>query len=87
MTAEAELFAAVICVYLLALTLFALPSLIAFKRGDPNRRLVLALNLSFVGWLVAVVLAVYPMVRWRPPVDRNGGTIGRMFEVRGRWRG
>ena len=63
MSPDAKLLLAVGCACLLIATLFALPTLIAFHRHDPNRRLILAFNASWVGWLVALALAVYPLIQ------------------------
>ena len=60
---DTGLLVAVGCTCLLVATLFALPSLIAFQQHDPNRRVILAFNASCVGWLVALALAVYPLIQ------------------------
>lgn len=62
MNPEDQLVLAVACVWLIVLAVFALPTIIAFRRRDPNRSLILALNASVVGWIVALALAVYPLV-------------------------
>lgn len=71
MNPEDQLVLVVALVWLLALTLFALPALIAFRRGDPNRWLILVCNVSFVGWVVAMAVAVYPIFLWRQPPDSD----------------
>ena len=63
MSPNAGLLVAVGCTCLLIATLFALPTLIAFCRGDPSRWLILVFNASCVGWLVALALAVYPLIQ------------------------
>ncbi|WP_267422606.1 superinfection immunity protein [Methylobacterium sp. GC_Met_2] len=63
MNPEDQLVLFVAYVWLIVLAGFALPSVIAFRRRDPNRWLILAINASVVGWVVALALAVYPMFR------------------------
>jgi len=60
MSPENQLVLFVALVWLIVLALFALPSLIAFRRGAPNRWLIMAINASVVGWVVALIMAVYP---------------------------
>lgn len=50
-------------VWLIVLAGFALPSVIAFQRRDPNRWLILAISASVVGWALALALSVYPLLR------------------------
>lgn len=63
MNPENKLVLAVACIWLIVLAVFALPTIIAYRRWDPNRWLIQALNASVVGWDVALALAVYPLLR------------------------
>jgi len=63
MNPENQLVLFVAYVWLIVLTGFALPLVIAFRRRDPNRWLILTINASLVGWVVALALAVYPLLR------------------------
>lgn len=63
MNPEDQLVLFVACIYLLVLVVFALPSVIAFRRRDPNRWLILAINASVVGWAISLIMALSPMFR------------------------
>lgn len=65
MKPEDQLVLFVACVWLIVLAGFAMPSVIAFRRRDPNRWLILAINASVVGWAVALALSVGPLLRLR----------------------
>ncbi|MGU3539684.1 hypothetical protein [Methylobacterium sp. A54F] len=82
-----DLILAVICAYLFALTVFALPSFVAFRRRDPNRWLILAFNSSIVGWVVALALAVYPLFRSGQPSSAGGRHGADASEEQGQWLG
>lgn len=77
MNPEDQLVLFVALVWLFVLALFALPSLIAFRRGDPNRWLILAINASVVGWAVALIMAVYPLFHLGGPTGSDDGDTGR----------
>lgn len=76
MNLEDQLVLAVACVWLIALAVFALPSVIAFQRRDPNRWLILAINVSVVGWVVALALTVYPLLRLGGLTGLDHGDVG-----------
>ncbi|MGU3666165.1 SHOCT domain-containing protein [Methylobacterium sp. A49B] len=63
MNPKDQLVFVVACAWLTVLVLFALPSIIAFWQRAANRWLVLAINASVAGWAVAMLLAVYPLLR------------------------
>ena len=63
MNPEDQLVLFVACVWLIVLAGFALPSVIAFRRRDPNRWLILAINASVVGWAISLIMALSPMFR------------------------
>lgn len=63
MNPEDQLVLAVACVGLIVLTVLALPPIIAFRRRDLNRWLILAINASVIGWAVALALSVGPLLR------------------------
>lgn len=67
---------AVTFIWLIVLAVFALPSVIAFWRGDPKRWLILATNVSMVGWVMALVLAVYPLLRLGRLIGSDHGDAG-----------
>lgn len=76
MNHEDQLVLFVACVWLIVLAVFALPSVIAFWRGDPKRWLILATNVSVVGWVMALVLAVYPLLRLGRLIGSDHGDAG-----------
>ena len=74
MNPKDQLVLVVACAWLIVLVLFALPSIIAFRRRAPNRWLILAINASVAGWAVAMILAVYPLLHLSKltGADRSG---------------
>ncbi|MGW1837145.1 superinfection immunity protein [Streptomyces sp. NPDC002067] len=62
------IFEAVVLGIVIAAVYFV-PSVIAFRRGHPNRLLILAINLLFgctlIGWAVALYLATRPVPEGR----------------------
>lgn len=82
MNPEDQLVLFVGLVWLLVLVLFALPSVIAFRRGDPSRWLILAINASVAGWAVALIMAVYPLFRLGRPTGSDDGDAGRQVTNR-----
>ena len=59
-------------VWLIVLTGFALPSVIAFRRRDPNRWMILAINASIVGWVISLIMALSPTFRSGAPGNPAG---------------
>lgn len=63
MNPEDQLVLFVAVVWVIVLAGFALPSVIAFRRRDPNRWLILAINASVVGWAISLIMALSPMFK------------------------
>ena len=76
MNPEEQLVLFATCLWLVVLMVFALPTLIAFRRCDPNRWLILAINGSVVGWAVALIVAVYPLLRLGRLTGPDRGDVG-----------
>lgn len=71
-------------IWLLALAavayLFVVPSIIAFRRGHPNRWPILAVNICLggtgIGWAAALIWALYAVHRSNEPGGSHGGESG-----------
>lgn len=66
----------------LMLTLYVVPTVVAFSRRHPNRWPILIVNLAFgatlIGWLIALIWALHAIHR---PEARGGGESGlNLFE-------
>ena len=57
---------------------YALPTIVAFRRGHPNRYVILVVNLAFggtiIGWGIALAWALHAV--HRPEDARSGGESG-----------
>lgn len=76
MNPEEQLVLFAACLWLIVLMVFALPTLMAFRRCDPNRWLILAINASVVGWAVALAFSVCPLLRLGGLTGADQGAAG-----------
>ena len=83
MDSTSALIAGVIVALVLGTVLYFLPTFIAFRRNHAYRWVIFAINMAFgvsgVGWLVALVWAVYPQEKSLadPFLGNPTGTGGR----------
>lgn len=78
-------FEIIILLYLIAGAIYLIPSIVAFRRGHPNRWLILALNVTFggtgIGWLGCLVWAFHAAHITKDPEGSHGGESGLNLTV------
>ena len=72
-------------IYLIGGIIYLIPSIVAFRRGHPNRWLILVLNIVFggtgIGWLGCLVWACHAAHITKDPHGSHGGESGLNLTV------